>query len=205
LTKVERKELWHCLFLTRAETEALLEYVERNASQPWVHPMVTFAAHTGARRSELVRLQIHDIDLNGRTAILREKKRAKSKRTLRRVPLSERLCRVLREWLAAHPGGSSLFAQQEFVGRSKTRRTGATPITHDEAHDHFRRTLAGSGWEVLRGWHVLRHSFASNCAASGIDQRLIDEWMGHQTEEMRKRYRHLFPDQQRVAIERVFG
>lgn len=29
--------------------------------------------------------------------------------------------------------------------------------------------------------------------------------MGHQTEEMRRRYRHLFPDQQREALSSVFG
>ena len=57
----------------------------------------------------------------------------------------------------------------------------------------------------IRGFHTFRHSFASNLAAKGIDQRVIDEWMGHQTEEMRKRYRHLFPDQQRKAIDSVFG
>ena len=67
------------------------------------------------------------------------------------------------------------------------------PVTRDEAHDHLRRTLAGSRWAVVRGWHVLRHSFASNCAAGGVDQRLIDEWMGHTTEAMRRRYRHLPP------------
>ena len=49
------------------------------------------------------------------------------------------------------------------------------------------------------------HSFASNCAAAGVDQRVIDEWMGHQTEEMVRRYRHLFPSQQRQAINLVFG
>jgi integrase len=56
---------------------------------------------------------------------------------------------------------------------------------------------------VLRGWHIFRHSFASNCAARGLDQRLIDVWMGHQTEEMRKRYRHLIADQERQAIRLV--
>jgi hypothetical protein len=29
--------------------------------------------------------------------------------------------------------------------------------------------------------------------------------MGHQTEEMRRRYRHLFPHQQQAAIRLVFG
>jgi integrase len=58
---------------------------------------------------------------------------------------------------------------------------------------------------VLRGWHVLRHSFISNCAAKGVDQRLIDAWVGHTTEEMRKRYRHLIPDVEQQAIQTVFG
>jgi hypothetical protein len=48
-------------------------------------------------------------------------------------------------------------------------------VTRNEATDHFERTLEGSKWAVVRGWHVFRHSFASNCAACGIDQRLIDE------------------------------
>jgi integrase len=65
--------------------------------------------------------------------------------------------------------------------------------------------LADSKWPKIRGFHVFRHSFASNLAAASVDQRIIDKWMGHQTEEMRKRYQHLFPDQQREAIALVFG
>jgi hypothetical protein len=34
---------------------------------------------------------------------------------------------------------------------------------------------------------------------------VIDEFLGHQTEVKRKRYRHIFPDQQQQAIESVFG
>ena len=79
------------------------------------------------------------------------------------------------------------------------------PITKDEAHDHLKRTLAGSKWDVLRGWHVFRHSFISICASKGVDQRLIDAWVGHQTEEMRKRYRHLIPSTEKEAIRAVFG
>jgi hypothetical protein len=38
-----------------------------------------------------------------------------------------------------------------------------------------------------------------------VDQRLINAWVGHQTEEMVRRYRHLIPDQQQAAIRSVFG
>ena len=79
------------------------------------------------------------------------------------------------------------------------------PITPSEADKHFKRVLLNSKWAVIPGWHCLRHSFCSNCAMKGIDQRLIDAWVGHTTEEMRKRYRHLFPGHESESMELVFG
>ena len=75
----------------------------------------------------------------------------------------------------------------------------------DVGHGDSRRTLAGPKWEVVRARHVLRHSFISACASRGVDQRPIDERVGHTTEEMRRRYRHLYPSVQREAIASVFG
>jgi integrase len=107
--------------------------------------------------------------------------------------------------LTVHPGGQYLFAQSAEVSHSKTKRTGPTPVTTDEAHDHFKRSLSGGKWAVLRGYHIFRHSFISLCATRGVDQRFIDEWVGHQTEEQRKRYRHLLPSTQQEVIMSVFG
>ena len=120
------------------------------------------------------------------------------------MPLSPTLAGVLGDWLKAHPGGPYLFCQEPGCPGSRSKRRATSPVTRDEAHGHFRRTLAGSRWRVVRGWHVLRHSFASNCVAGGVDQRLIDEWMGHTTEAMRRRYRHLTPDLQQQTIRSVF-
>jgi integrase len=214
------------------EIDELLRHVRSNAAHAWVYPAIAFAAHSGARRSEIVRARKVDLDLDAETVIIREKKRAQGKRTLRRVPLSPLLKQILQDWLAVHPGGPSLFCHRDEVFRSKKRsrttgyrgektrpttyrgrmaavrmreRPGVGAVTRNEAHDHFQRTLRGSKWQVLRGWHVLRHSFISVCAAKGVDQRLIDAWVGHQTEEMRKRYRHLIPSTERQAIRSVFG
>jgi integrase len=167
--------------------------------------MFCFAAHTGARRSEMIRLRISDIDFEGKKVLLREKKRGKGLRTHRHVPLSPFLATVLQGWLAKHPGGQDVFIQELVVARSKTKRDGFDQLTRNEAHDHFKRATQESRWDKLRGWHVFRHSFASNCAARSVDQRLIDAWMGHQTDEMRKRYRHLFPNQEQAAILSVFS
>jgi integrase len=57
----------------------------------------------------------------------------------------------------------------------------------------------------VQGYHVFRHSFASNCALKRLGQRIVDAWMGHQSEAMRRRYRHLFPEQQDAAIRSVVG
>jgi integrase len=147
------------------------------------------------------------------------------------VPLSTALTATLADWLEVHPGGPFLFAQAEVVGRSRKRsrttghpwkdrpgsekarragvqereRPGILPLTEDEARYHLKRTLAGSEWEVVRGYHIFRHSFISACASRGIDQRLIDEWVGHQSEEQQRRYRHLYPSVQADAIKSVFG
>ena len=156
--------------------------------------MVCFAAHTGARRSELLRVRIGDVDFEGKAVLISEKKRARGKRTTRRVPLTTFLADVLKGWLAEHPGGPYLFCNPAIVERSrkptrttghkdmKTRATTARgrlanvkerdlpapgPITEDEANDHLHRSLRGSRWTVIKGWHIARHSFASNCACQG--------------------------------------
>lgn len=205
LTEAEQADLWDCLFLTLPEIAELLAYVKQHARHPVIYPMFVFAAHTGARRSEIVRSRLNDIDLTAGVVTIHERKRNQSMRTTRRVPVSPVLATVLRSWLAEHPGGAHTFVLPGDISRSRKERNVPVPLTRDEAHDHFKRTLAGSKWEKLRGWHIFRHSFCSNCAASGIDQRIINAWVGHQTEDMVRRYRHLIPNQQQEAIQRVFG
>jgi integrase len=205
LSSDQELELWGSLFLTVDEIQELLCHVKAVAIQPFLYPMFVFAAHTGARRSEILRSQIDDIDFLSGNITIREKKRIRGQNTTRSVPISPLLREVLREWIPRHPGGQHTFTQDLNVVRSKKTRLACSSLTRDEAHDHFKRTMSGSRWASARGWHVFRHSFCSNCAAAAVDQRLINSWVGHQTEEMVKRYRHLIPDQQQRAIAEVFS
>lgn len=183
-------ELWECLYLTLPETERFVEFVRGRKSPDWFFPMVLFAAHTGARRSEMLRARCEDVDLAAGFATIREKKRVRGRLTTRRVPLSGPLASALAEWM---PGRASLFG------------TGEKARSVQGAQKAFVRAVKGSRWSVLHGWHVLRHSFISTLATRGVDQRLIDEWCGHSTEAMRRRYRHLHPGMQSEAIKGVFG
>jgi integrase len=196
-------EFWECCYLTKENLAELLAYVKKNARHPFIYPLFCTVAFTGARRSEMARAKTTDIE-NGFITI-HERKKCHSKKTTRRVPLTPFLAKVLKDWLKNHPG-EFLFCHKTAVERSKTRReVFVSQLTRDELHDHFKRTLAGSKWESLRGFHVLRHSFVSILASDGVDQRLIDEWAGHTTDEQRRRYRHLRPEPLKKTIEAVFA
>jgi integrase len=100
---------------------------------------------------------------------------------------------VLTERLRIQAGKAFLFG------------AGLRTISPQTAKKAFVRVLKGSKWEVLKGWHVLRHSFISGLASRGVDQRIVDDFVGHQTDEQRRRYRHLYPSTQREAINLVWG
>ena len=80
------------------------------------------------------------------------------------------------------------------------------PLTASQAQHHFRRAVANSKWQVLKGWHLLRHSFCSNCARRGVPDTIIDAWMGHRgDEQIKKRYRHLFPSDRKMFMKKLFA
>lgn len=199
LTDFQIKELWDCLFLNVTEVKAALAHAKKHARQQVIYPMLCFAAYTGARRSEILRSELDDIDFTSSVITIREKKRVRGKLSTRTVPMQANLRNVMKAWLRGHPGGRYTFAN------IKPGFTVSSAITKDQASNFFEKTFIRSKWDVLHGWHLFRHSFCSNCAAAGIEQRTINDWVGHQTDEMVRRYRHLFPSRQRDAIARVFA
>jgi len=149
LTSAEQKELWDCLFLTTPQIRDVLEVVKTKAQHAFIFPMFVMAAHTGARRSEMMRSRVEDFDFEAKTVLIREKKKDKSVQiTYRRVPMSPLLAQVMADWFARHPGGMYTFclAPNQMLKQTFTTK-------------YFRQSLKNSKWLRLRGFHVLRHSF----------------------------------------------
>ncbi len=189
------KELWDGLFLNPDEVAEVLEIVRKKTASAWLHPFLVTAAHTGARRGELFRSRVEDFDFGGKLILIRELKRSRAKETFRTVDMTPLLETVMKDYFATiHPGG--MYSYSSVAGRQ---------ITDGQAWKAFRTAVGSSRWKVLRGYHAFRHSFASSLAAAGIDARVICDLMGHQTEDMEKRYRHLFPEQRRAAVLSIFG
>lgn len=205
LSSSQQNELWHSLFLTLPEVQDVLSLVEQRAQYSFLYPMVVMASHTGARRSELCRSRVTDFQFDSGVVVIHEKKRIRGQRSTRQVPLSPLLERVIRFWISAKRTSEFTFPRELKVDRSRKQREFEDAVSVDEASHHLAMTLTGTHWSMIRGWHIFRHSFCSNCAARGVDQRLINAWVGHQTDEMVRRYRHLVPDQQRAAIQSVFN
>lgn len=189
-------ELWECLFLKADEVKELLEHVKAYSNRTGhahVYPMFAFVALTGCRRSEMMRAKIDDYD--GNTIQLREKKRRHSMLwSFRELPVVPQLQRIMQDWLAVHPGGDWLFctdADQQ--------------LTKNQAAKYFHRATKQSKWQVITGYHCLRHSFASIMAMAGESPGEIKRLMGHATDEMHLRYTHLFPADISRKINKAFA
>jgi integrase len=203
LSDGQAKDLWRFVFLDEAQVGELLEHVRTTARHPFVHPMFAIAAFTGARRSEICRSLIDDVQLDERLVLLRERKRRKDMAgTTREVPLHPKLKEIFKAWFSVHPGGQYTITLPLAVPRRKAK-TAFDEMSRDEAHHHFKQALAGGKWAVLPGFHVLRHSFGAICTRAGIPMNVIAKWMGHSTEEMMKLYQHLFPQDERQWMEKL--
>jgi len=199
LTEEEVLDLWECLYLSPEEISQLLATVRRNAQEDFAFLLHAIPAYTGMRRGEVLRLRWLDLDLDEDYITARSRKQSRKKtETVPRIDMHPELKKELLTWRERRPKG------QYVVCDGKTLE----PILKDRANRAFWQPMRGTEWCIHSrkcwykiGFHTYRHSFASNLAALGVDQRIIDEWMGHQTEAMRKRYRHLFPKDRRSAIE----
>jgi len=192
-------EQWESLYLDPSRIALLLTLVQQRAPGGMSFLLHAIPAYTGMRRGEIIRLSWADVDLAHDYIIARSRKQSRSQQVvIRRIDLHPELKSHLVKWKHARPKGQQLFNSVK----------GDESLNVDQANALFWQPMRGTNWclDSKRNWfkigfHTYRHSFASNLAAANVDQRMIDEFMGHTTEAMRKRYRHLYPSKRREAIE----
>ncbi len=158
----------------------------------------------------MLRSEREDFEFEHDIIHIREKKKKKGKETsAREVPMSAKLKAVFRDYFDnQHAGGRFSIAinpkEAAKVGASDAEVEAYVGKVVKASWKAFRQVFAGSKWKVLRGYHIFRHSIISNMARESIDQRLIDDIVGHETEAMRQRYRHLFPSDKQDVIRRLY-
>lgn len=190
-TKSELAELWGSLFLRLPEAEQFLEDIkDRNGDSKnrhnrcrWLDTMIATAIYTGARKSELLRLRIADLDFSKKKIRLTEKKKRKAI-SYRFVPMHDKLVILLTDYLARNNKTVGLLFSQ-LSGR---------PLKAEKVNEVFKTAVRKTRWKNVRGWHLFRHSFISNLAAKGTPESYIEKLAGHLNAETRKRYQHLYPE-----------
>jgi integrase/recombinase XerD len=131
----------------------------------------------GLRVSEVIRLQVTDIDGQRRMIRVNGGKGNRDRSTL----LSIRLLEELRAyWLIDRPR-PWLFPS----------RRAAKPLHHNAAREMFNRAKAQAGITKNGSIHMLRHSFATHLLESGVDLRTIQLLLGHASILTTSIYLHL--------------
>ncbi len=186
LTDKEEKDLMRFRYLKMDEITELLKLSKRSP----LHPLIALLAYTGMRRGEALSLEWKDVDLKRKKILVRSRKQSSSVEfTGRDIDIHPKLLPILKKLHKTSKKGKYVFSNNQ-----------SGYWDQDSAYRQFKNLIAGTSFEGI-GFHCFRHSFASNLAALGVDQRIIDHFMGHQTEEIRRRYQHLFPASRRKAID----
>ncbi|MCP4437041.1 MAG: tyrosine-type recombinase/integrase, partial [Actinomycetia bacterium] len=163
-TRVPRRE---AMVPTRDEVRRFLDAARANLRYfVWFSTMYG----TGARVSELIALQVDDVDAASGLLRIRHGKNDKS----RSVPLNDDLLQLLRGyWRSCRPTPPWLF-------NAHGKNTPPRPRTVQKA---FARIRTRAGVRRRLSPHSLRHAFATHLLEDGVDPRTVQVLLGHATME----------------------
>lgn len=193
LTKIEQTKLFSILY----------------CNMDFYKASIILCLYTGLRIGELCALKWEDIDLKNkvmyvqrtvqRIAVCKEEKKTelletapKSEYSKREIPVSEYIIELL---LSFNNGESYIFG-------------GNKPMEPRTLQYHFKRYLQDAGISN-KNFHVLRHTFATNCIEGGSDVKSLSEILGHSDVQITlNRYVHPSIEAKRKYLEvlsRIYG
>jgi integrase len=144
-------------------------------------PLVVTAMNTGLRRGELLALTWADVDLDAKMLTVRSETAKNGKQ--RHVPLNTEAFAALTLWKLDQQPWERVFPVPEF-------KTAWGKVVMRAALPAFR-------------FHDLRHDFASQLVARGVDLNTVRELLGHADITMTLRYAHLAPEHLAAAVNKL--
>lgn len=165
------------------ELEEYARIVEASRAEgEWWHVAVCLAAEAGLRIGEIRALEWAQVDLVGRTLGVAVQTRkgetgTPKGRTRRVVPMTSALVEALKGLSVVRRG---------FV----VRNDDGTAMRDGQTSHAIIRTYGRAGVPI-RGWHALRHTFATHAAMFGANPWTLNAWLGHKTMEETMRYVHV--------------
>jgi site-specific recombinase XerD len=151
----------------------------------------------GLRLQEGTHLQVPDIDSARMIVHVRDGKGAKD----RYVPLPQQTLALLRQYWQTHRHPVWLFPAPGRSGLGMT--TASTPMPRNSVQDAFRAALKASGIHKHASVHTLRHSWATHLLEAGVNLRLIQQYLGHNSPTTTALYTHLTVKAEALATEAI--
>jgi integrase/recombinase XerC len=169
-------------FLTPRETSELLDNEMEGDLATRDCCILEIAYSTGLRVSELVGLDLTDLDLKSQQVLVRQGKGAKD----RLVPMGVPAIKALELWYDKRElFKNNKSGQALFLGRRGGR------LSDREVRRIVEHRLLEAGLDTQRSPHSLRHSFATHLLSNGADLKAIQEMLGHKSLSTTQRYTHL--------------
>jgi site-specific recombinase XerD len=139
----------------------------------------------GLRVSEVVALQVSDIDAERGVLRVRQGKGARDRMTL----LSPRLLEALREYWRHERPESWLFPSRDRRGH----------LCAGAAKHLYTKAKQRANIQKVGGVHTLRHTFATHLLEAGVDLHTLQRLLGHKSLRSTTRYLHLMQPAQEAA------
>lgn len=142
--------------------------------------MMELIYSSGLRVSELVSLDLRDIDLADASLVVT----GKGKKT-RQLPIGRLAVTAIKHWLGTRQGLAALDESALFVGQQGRR------LSTRAVEQRLRKRGEQQGTQGRVYPHRLRHSFASHLLESSGDLRAVQELLGHANISTTQIYTHL--------------
>ena len=139
---------------------------------------------TGMRVSELVGLNMSDIDFSGN----RVKIRGKGKKE-RIVPLSGFYMKLINDYMSSISDFVDEGADQDYEALILNRR--GSRLSSRNVLELVKKYLVITGLPDTYSPHSFRHTFATHLLGAGADLRSIQELLGHESLATTQKYTHL--------------
>ena len=148
---------------------ASLRYPKRKVARQRDASLVLFLLNTGLRLSELLALQIGDVEIGERkgTVIVRQGKGNRE----RNIPLNVAARKAMQDWLAVRPQKAS-----KFIWTAVEDESGS--LTARSVQRILKRLGQEAGIPDLHP-HLARHTFAKNLVDGGVGLEKVARLLGH--------------------------
>lgn len=148
---------------------------------------------TGVRVSELVDMNLEDVDLGG--GIIHIRGKGKKERI---APVGSSACEAIQRYLRvrqACPKSGSFDPKALYVNKHGKR------LSTRSVRRKLDKYLLEAGLDPSVSPHTLRHTFATHMLNNGADLRAVQELLGHQSLSTTQIYTHLTTNRLREAYE----